>query len=342
MKQENDFAKLLTSYLSKYLPAQRNLSENTIKSYRDTFKLFLMYCQNAKGIKAEKLCLECISDKLISSFLDWIELDRKCSIGTRNQRLAALHAFFRYVQIEAPENLLMYQKILHIPYKKDSERRMNYLTPAGMRLLLSMPDVSVRIGRRDLMLMTLLYDSAARVQELIDLKVRDIRFASPATIVLHGKGRKIRCVPLMSKTKSMFESYLKEHSLWDKPEKLDSYLFVNNRREKFTRAGISFIIRKYFIEAQKTNDSLLLPDRISPHVFRHTKAMHLLQANINLIYIRDFLGHANVTTTEIYAKADTEIRRKLLEEAYVDLGSSDLPEWNEDQDLMKWLQNFCT
>ena len=122
--RESDFARLLTNYLSKFLPAQRNLSANTIKSYRDTFRLFLIFCQEQEGIKAEKLSLAGINDRIILSFLDWIETNRNCSIATRNQRLAALHAFFRYVQAEAPENLLMYQKILHIPFKKDSERQI--------------------------------------------------------------------------------------------------------------------------------------------------------------------------------------------------------------------------
>ena len=339
--RESDFARLLTSYLSKFLPSQRNLSANTIKSYRDTFRLFLIFCQDQEGIKTEKICLAGISDRMILSFLDWIETKRSCSIATRNQRLAALHAFFRYAQAESPENLLMYQKILHIPFKKDSEHRVSYLTPDGMKLLLSMPDTRTRNGRRDLILMTLLYDSAARVQELIDLKVRDIRFESPATIILHGKGRKVRCIPLMTKTSSMLESYLKESNLWEKPERLDSYLFFNSRQEQLTRAGISYIIDKYYTQASQ-NGGAILPERISPHVFRHTKAMHLLQANINLIYIRDFLGHSNVTTTEIYAKADAEIRRKLLEKAYINLSPSDLPEWNDDKDLMTWLQELCT
>ena len=177
--------------------------------------------------------------------------------------------------------------------------------------------------------------------ELIDLKVRDIRFESPATIILHGKGRKIRCIPLMTKTSSMLESYLKESNLWEKSERLDLYLFFNSRHEQLTRAGISYIIGKYYSQASQ-NGGAVLPERISPHVFRHTKAMHLLQANINLIYIRDFLGHSNVTTTEIYAKADTEVRRKFLEEAYINLSPGDLSEWNEDKDLMAWLKGLCT
>lgn len=338
--KENDFARLLTTYLSVFLPSQRNLSENTIKSYRDTFRLLLLYCKEQESLKPEKIRMSCLSDRLILSFLDWIETGRRCSINSRNQRLAALHAFFRYAQAESPESLLMYQRILHIPFKKTAEKRFDYLTPNSMKLLLSMPDTQTKQGRRDLLLMTLLYDSAARVQELIDLKVRDIRIESPATIILHGKGRKIRCVPLMSKTCSMLESYLQEQHLWEKPEKLDSFLFFNSRHENLTRAGVTYILKKYFEIARKDPDALL-PERISPHVFRHTKAMHLLKANVNLVYIRDFLGHSNVTTTEIYAKADSDDKRKLLESAYVDLSPADLPEWSDDTDLMKWLHDLC-
>jgi site-specific recombinase XerD len=335
-----DFSKYLTAYLSRYLPGQRNVSENTIKSYRDTFRLFLTFCKETKGIKPEKLTMDMINSLLINEFLEWIENERKCSISTRNQRLAGIHAFIRYVQIETPENLLSYQKILHMPPKKGMHKPMSYLTPEALAAILSEPDRNTSKGRRDLLLLTLLYDSGARVQELINLRVRDVRVEKPATVTIIGKGRKVRCIPLMTKTRSMVESYLQEHSLWQHAEKLDCLVFVNSRGEKLTRAGISYIINKYVLKA-KEHSQILFPENISPHVFRHSKAMHMLQANINLIYIRDFLGHSNVTTTEVYAKADANAKRQALEKAYNPVIHDDFPDWTEDKNLMDWLQTIC-
>ena len=199
-----DFAKYLTEYLSLYLPSQRNMSLNTIKSYRDTFRLFLLFCRDEKKIRLESLSLAMVTDKLVREFLDWVEKERQCSISTRNQRLAGIHAFFRYLQAEAPEGLLMYQKILHIPAKKGSHQPMNYLSAKALKEVLAKPDTTTSAGRRDLALMALLYDSGARVQEIIDLSVRDIRLEEPATVKLTGKGKKTRYVPLMSRTKKHY------------------------------------------------------------------------------------------------------------------------------------------
>ena len=188
--------------------------------------------------------------------------------------------------------------------------------------------------------MALLYDSGARVQEIIDLSVRDIRLEEPATVTLTGKGRRVRYVPLMSRTKNIIENYLKEQKLLGKTASLDRPVFFNRQGERLTRAGVAYIIKKYFSNA-RLEGKTLFPDTVSPHVLRHTKAMHLLQANVNLIYIRDFLGHVNVTTTEIYARADAEIKRKALEQTYPELITEDIPQWSEDKDLMSWLRDFC-
>ncbi|MCL6559921.1 MAG: tyrosine-type recombinase/integrase, partial [Firmicutes bacterium] len=166
------------------------------------------------------------------------------------------------------------------------------------------------------------------------------RLEEPATVKLTGKGRRTRYVPLMSKTKNIIEGYLKEQKLLGNPALLDRPVFFNRQGKKLTRAGVTHIIKKYFAKA-KQDGNALFPDTVSPHVFRHTKAMHLLQANVNLIYIRDFLGHANVTTTEIYARADAGIKRKALEQSYPKLISEDIPQWSEDKDLMNWLRDLC-
>jgi integrase/recombinase XerD len=334
-----DFARYLTDYLSVYLPGQRNLSSHTIASYRDTFKLLLIFCEHEKGISPEYLTLANIDDDLIRAFMAWIETARGCGIATRNQRLAAIHAFFRYVQAEMPERLLTHQRILAIPLKKTGRPAVSYLTTEALEGILKQPDRNSSSGRRDLALLMVLYDSGARVGELTDLLVRDVRLAQPATITLKGKGRKVRHVPLMSKTAALLEEYLQERQL-NAPHRLDRPLFFNSRNQKLTRVGVSYVINKY-VEVVRRQNAAVLPDKVSPHMFRHTKAMHLLQANVNLVYIRDFLGHASVTTSEIYARADTQIKRLALEQAYSPAVIDDLPAWQDDKNLLNWLQRLC-
>lgn len=332
-----DFAKHLTEFLSVYLLSQKNVSKNTIRSYRDTFKLLIRFCQEMSSIPAERITLNVLSDKLLTDFLEWLETDRKCSISTRNQRLAAIHSFFRYVQAEEPSGLLHFQKIIAIPSKKAKKPVVEHLTPEAMKLLLEQPDRSCQKGRRDLTLMSVLYDTGARVQELINIKVGDVILDTPAVIVLTGKGNKPRRVPLMKNTISLLERYILENKL-NKSWKNEYPLFTNNQHNKLTKEGVAYIISKYVASARKK--STLVPVKVKPHMFRHSKAMHLLQAGVNFIYIRDFLGHVDLKTTEIYARTDTETKRKAIENAYPDLIDSNLPDWSKDQALLSWLSEL--
>jgi integrase/recombinase XerD len=332
-----DFAKALSHYLSAYLPGQRNVSPNTIKSYRETFKLFLKYCKYSCGLSIERLSLQHIDEPLVVGFLTWLEQDRKNSITTRNQRLACIHGFFRYIQIEDPTGILSYQKILSIPMKKATTPAVNYLTPDALKLILAQPDLAKARGRRDLIMLSVLYDTGARVQELADLKVRNVRLDPPPIVTLTGKGRKTRQVPLMSNTVSLLKQYMAETHLLQNGLQ-DCPLFFNSQRGKLTPKGISFILNKYVSRAKII--SSIIPDKVTPHSFRHTKAMHLLQAGVSLIYIRDILGHVDISTTEIYARTDTELKRKALEKAYPDMISTKLPHWTQDEDLLAWLINF--
>jgi integrase/recombinase XerD len=331
-----DFAKALSQYLSDYLPGQRNVSPNTIKSYRETFKLFLKYCKGC-GLSIERLHLQQIDKPFIVGFLSWLEQDRKSSIATRNQRLACIHGFFRYIQIEKPDGILAYQKILSIPMKKAPVPVMNHLTPDALKLILAQPDLSKTSGRRDLTMLSVLYDTGARIQELADLKIRDVRLDHPPIATLTGKGRKTRQVPLMSNTESLLRQYMTDTCLLQNGMQ-DCPLFFNYQRRKLTPKGISYILEKYVSRAR--TKSLIIPDKVTPHSFRHTKAMHLLQAGVNLIYIRDILGHVDLSTTEIYARTDTELKRNALEKAYPDMVPPTLPHWTQDQDLLAWLLNF--
>ena len=332
-----DFAKYLTEFLAVYLPEQKNVSKNTIRSYRDTFKLLINYSQEVKGNPVEKITLNVLSSKWIVDFLEWLESDRKCSISTRNQRLAAIHSFFRYVQAEEPAGICHFQKITSIPIKKTKKTVVGYLTTDAIKLLLEQPDKHTPKGRRDLTLISVLYDSGARVQELVDIKVCDVTLQVPAVITLTGKGNKSRRVPLMKNTAALLQNYLLENKL-DKPWKNESPLFTNNQHHKLTKEGVTHIIAKYVEAARQT--STLLPEKVNNHMLRHSKAMHLLQAGVNLIYIRDFLGHVDLRTTEIYARADTEMKRKAMENVYPDLMDSNLPDWSKDQALLSWLSEI--
>jgi integrase/recombinase XerD len=335
-----DFAQLLTRYLSRYLPGQRNVSIHTVQSYRDTFTLLLRFCRERKGWHPDQVTLHHLDRNCVEEFLEWLEHDRQCSVATRNQRLAALHAFFRFVQYEAPEQLEPSQRILGIPFKRTGRAAVEYLTTDALQALLALPDRTTMSGRRDATLLTLLYDSGARVQELIDLVVRDIRIEAPAVVALTGKGRKTRYVPLMSPTVQLITDYLAEWHL-QRPDRLDHPVFFNRQRHKLTRAGVTYILTKY-VRLARMRQAAAFPSHVTPHVLRHTKAMHLVQANVNLIYIRDLLGHQNVATTEIYARADAERKREALAAACPVLSAEDTPpNWNDDQDLMQWLRQLC-
>jgi len=262
-----DFAYYLTDFLSKYLPGTVGLSPNTIMSYRDTFSLFLEFCSEHKRIKPEKFSLDDLNRKPVEEYLEWLEKTRKCIASTRNVRLAAFHSFCQYLQMEFPDYIHQAQQILSIPMKKTKKISVQYITLDAMKSLLEKPDKMTKDGRKDMVLLSLLYDSGARVQELADLTVGDIRTTTPSTIKLTGKGDKSRIVPLMKPMAELLKQYLKENNLRE-PRTFDYPLFTNRSKNKLTRAGIAYIVKKYADEAIKATPELF-PDKLSPHCFRH-------------------------------------------------------------------------
>lgn len=334
----NDLAYYLSGFLTKYLPGEIGASNNTIASYRDTFVLLLEFYKNEKQIVAEHLTLSIISKVDIEEFLGWLETDRKCKVSTRNVRLASLHSFFRYLQYENPDHLNEWQRILSIPVKRAPKGSLSYASLDGVKLLLSMPDLETKSGRRDLALLSLMYDTAARVQEIIDLTPSDIRFEKPCTIKITGKGNKVRIVPLLESQIKILKGYMVESDLLE-PYAGKYPLFPNKSKNKLTRAGVSYILRKY-VELARTNDEALIPEKFSCHCLRHSKAMHLLQAGVNLIYIRDILGHSSVQTTEIYARVDSKKKREAIESAYSQIVPESVPIWQTSDSLLKWLKEF--
>jgi site-specific recombinase XerD len=333
-----DFAKQLTDFLSKYLPGERGLSINTISSYKFTFILFITFMEIQRKKKASKIELRDITKENVIAFLDWLQSHRRCSVATRNVRLAALHSFFRYLQYQIPENLSEWQKILSIKKKKSQKETISYLSVDGIKLLLEQPNRATQKGRRDLAMLALMYDCAARVQEIIDLEPLSLRLNKPFTIKIIGKGNKARIVPLMEEEIEHVHSYMKENGLMEIHRKQEP-LFYNSRNDKLTRAGVNCILLKYATMARVKNPGLI-PNKISCHSLRHSKAMHLLQAGVHLVYIRDFLGHESVQTTEIYARVDSKQKREAIEKAFAQIIKKEKPLWMKNDNLLQWLKNF--
>lgn len=335
-----DFSKSLTDYLGKYLPGERGVSTNTIKAYKDTFILFLRFMQSVNGKNANSLMLKDITQAIVIQFLDWLETERNCGVSTRNARLATLHSFFNYLQYRSPILLHEWQRILAIPMKKSEKPIRAHICLDGIQLLLEQPERGTPMGLRDLAILSLLYDSGARVQELIDLTPADINLNKPYSLRIKGKGNKKRLVPLMDGQMAILVEYIKNNRLTE-PSAANFPLFSNSRKDNFTRMGINNILQKYVNRVKQDNPNLL-PDKITPHILRHSKAMHLLQAGVNIVYIRDFLGHSSITTTEIYARADTKLKREALEKAHnlIPNEKSEQAIWLNDAGIMDWLKQI--
>jgi integrase/recombinase XerD len=338
--ETNNFAKYLSGFLTKYLPGERNVSPNTILAYRDTFVQFITFMKDQKGIVAQKLTLEKITKEAVIEFLDSLQQIRHCSNATRNYRLAAIRSFFSYLQYENPERLFEWQKILSIKVKKHNKKNLHYLTTDGIKLLLEQPDLSLGNGRRNLALLALMYDSGARVQEMIDLTPSSIRLDTPSIVKLVGKGRKARIVPLQEEQIVFLKIYMQENHLLE--SHANAYpLFSNSRNEKLTSAGVAYILKNYAAQARKINP-VIMPEKVSCHCLRHSKAMHLLQSGVNLVYIRDILGHVSVQTTDIYARADSKQKREAFEKAYEEMkpAESKVKTWEKDKNLLEWLKSL--
>ena len=335
--KSNDFSYYTSRFFQSYLPGTRNVSRNTILSYRDTFKILLTFMRDCKSKTPDKVSFKDLDHTTIEEFLTYLENDLQCSASTRNQRLAALKSFFRFVQVERPDLLAECQSILTIKNKKSPKPVMDYLSGQETELLFKHPDTTTPKGRRDLALLTLMYDSAARVQEICDLKINSVSLTVPAVIRLYGKGRKTRNVPLDAPCVEILRKYMKENRL-QHSEMSNTPLFFNSRKEKLSRSGVGYILSKYVEKANENGGHI--SEKISPHCLRHSKAMHMVEAGINLIYIRDFLGHESIETTQVYAKANPEIRRKAIEKMESKTASLSMSDWNENPDIMSFLHSL--
>jgi site-specific recombinase XerD len=330
----------LAKFFTSYLAGERAASPRTVSSYRDAMKLLLTWFRDTEGIPPEKLRLADIDRPRVLRFLSWLEAGRGCSAATRNQRLAVIKSFCRYTAVEHPDLLGQATAVLAIRQKSTPAPQFGHLAGDEVRMLLAEPGTASARAVRDTVLLALAYDTAARVQELCDLDVADIRRGSPMTVVIRGKGSKIRYLPVMEPTARLVGDYLDHRGRHPGFGTDADPLFAGPNYSRLTRSGISKLLARH-VQAVRARDPGWAPGLpVTPHTLRRSRAMHLVQAGVNLIYIRDLLGHADVSTTEIYARADAETKRKAIENAYEPLTPDTLPDWTQDSSLLSWLDSL--
>lgn len=333
-----DFASALNRYFNDYLINDRGSSPRTIDTYRYAFIQLVEYLEERKGIRPERIQINDISRDNIMSFLLWLEESKKVSQATRNQRLAALHCFAAFLKYERPEYIEAATQIQGIKPKKSLKKDISYLKPEGMKLLLRQIDMTTISGRRDYTMIYVMYTTGVRVSELVSIRGCDISLSNPKTIIIHGKGRKVRHVPIVKQTAPILERYLKENKCL-LPQRLDENIFLNHSVEMFTRQGINYIISKY-AQMARTVDPSLIPQDCSPHKIRHSTAMALIEEGVDLIIIRDLLGHSSVQTTEIYAKVSSAKQRRAIEAASKEIVPVEDALWENSNSIKDWLKGL--
>jgi len=333
------FFKTIRGFLTVYLPKQKCASPNTIKSYRETLNLLLKFLEEKKKIRLHKASFSDLDRKTVGDFLEWLENSRKCSVSTRNQRLMAIKSFFKYAVLVDATQMSFQIEVQKVPVKKSSSAVVEYLSHEGLKSLLSQPNAKNDRGLRDQVLMTLMYDAALRCQEILDLKVRDINLnAISPSIIVTGKGRKIRSVPITTKVAEHIKRYmLKFHQQAGQQDDYLFYTISHRERRQMSCDNVARFMKQYGISARKKCRDI--PKNIHPHQLRHTRAIHLYRAGMPLAILAEFLGHANISTTQVYAYADTEMKRAAIKKAK---GEELIDEpvdalWQTDEEMIKRL-----
>ncbi len=327
-------ANYMKRFFSHYLLVQKGLSTNTIIAYRDTTKLLLCYVADTLRRSVDKLTIEDITEKTVTAFLDYVEQKRKCSPRTRNARLAAIRSLFNFIAREEPILLNHCQRIRAIPLKRTQHHTVGYLEEKEMQAIFDAIEINSRTGIRDKALLLLLYNTGARVSEIVDAKLDDLHLDGGAQIHLLGKGQKHRNCPLWPETVAALKFYLEYRS---PKERRVEYLFLNANGAPITRFGIRYITNKYKVAAQDQCPSIKTK-KVSPHTIRHTTAMHLLRSGNDINMVSYWLGHASINTTHIYLEIDMEMKRQMLEKASApDMKKENL--WHKP-DIMAWLNNL--
>lgn len=331
----NPLAEALRAFFAEQLPGLRGLSPHTIRSYRDSLLLLLRFVAARHGRDAADLDLEDLSPDAVVAFLAALEQERRNTVATRNVRLAAIHTFFRFLATQAPERLAHAQQVLGIPSKRTGPRPIAYLEYAELAAVLAAVDQTTRDGRRDYALLATLFNTGARVQELLDLRVRDLHLTPPYQLRLVGKGRKERMCPLWPQTAARLRALCAE---WQLDLRAEARIFLNHRGQPLTRFGVRFLLAKYLRRAAAAAPTLA-QKALHPHSLRHSTAMHLLKAGVDLATIAQWLGHASLTTTSKYATLDLEMKREALARArpLTEAGGAAAP-WRRDATILAWLE----
>lgn len=318
-------------FLLEHLVGERNLARNTQRSYRDTLVLLLPFVAAKLNLPLDQLTPTDLSAEMVRLFLTHLQESRHCSIATRNQRLAALHALARFVAERSPEHIVWCGQIRAIPFKKTTKAVIPSLTKPEMDILLAAPDRQTRQGERDYALLLFLYNSGARADEAAQLILRDLH-SSDLFVRIVGKGKKERQCPLWKKTVDTLAPLITNRSP-------DDRVFLNRRGNPITRFGIHAMVKRY---AKKDREKMpSLPNkRVSPHTIRHTTACHLLRAGVDINTIRSWLGHVSIDTTNIYAETDLEMKAKALAMCEVAGGLQTNKSWREDPQLMNFLRSL--
>jgi integrase/recombinase XerD len=336
MSKKNPLTKYVQSFFQSYLPSERGLSAHTIHSYRDTMKLFLNFLAKKKRAKIGGLSLGDFKSEHVLSFLNTIEKQRGNSIRTRNQRLAVLKTFFSYLITQDVSRANQYEKISHITMKKQPYKPVEYLSDEEMQALLNSVDRKSRQGIRDYTILLLLYNSGARVQEICDLRLCDIRLEKPFLVTLTGKGQKSRQVPLWNGTIEAISDYLKIFPRRDP----NAALFVGKRGEPLSRFGVRYIIQSQ-VDVAKQKCKSMKGKTIGPHTLRHTTAMHLLQSGVDLAVIKAWLGHVDLNTTHGYVEIDMKMKQNALARTNPKLHKNSIGSMlKQEKDVLKWLESL--
>ncbi len=336
-KHDLRYWQLLRMFLTVHLPKHRCYGKNTVGTYSDSLRIFHRYFLETKQVPLADFTFPMINRKNVYAFINWLHTGRNCTATTINLRLAALKSFLLFAAAETPALMAIYLEIKQIPAIKEPKRDIDGLTKSAVKALLKQPDGKTKKGIRNRMILILLYDTAARIQELLDIKLNDVVLESENTgIYLHGKGDKLRYIPLMDKTVEHLREYLR---LFHPVETGDvrQYLFYTTIKGKSDRISVDtveWMMKKYGKQAGVFCTEM--PQQVHPHQLRHARAQHLYQDGVPLSYIAEFLGHASMTTTQIYASADITMMREAIEKTGF-FQENIQPEWQENEDMFKKL-----
>ena len=301
MSETSVFLALSEDFIGTFLPVGKGASPNTIKSYKYAFRLLIEYMYKQKNISADRIVFSDLNYTTLLSFFEWISNTRQCCTATRNQRLAALLSFSEYAQNRDYDAAAIFRSsIIRIPLKKTLQRSRTWFDSQETQILLSLPDEHTRTGLRDKVLLCVMYATGARAQEICDLTVSSVRFSSVGTTIeIVGKGNKRRRVKISDHAADILRKYMEKRHIEHSP---DRHIFSSQTHEQMTISCIEEIVRKYVKQAHGLYPDKFLQEGYSPHSFRHTTATHMIEAGVPLIVIKNFLGHASIQTTQIYAE----------------------------------------